>query len=109
MSEEIRFMLGDSFDGLGVRSIIDFRGLIGKVQSIVEREDGRRVEEIHLKNSGIVTLEYTPCYNLMQVICSQDVPLNLVYELQEFGLQSRTRGKNEQYKQYEEDFMDGFN
>lgn len=94
---EKRFMLGDSFDALAIRSYLDVIGLLGDVQ-FSKRKNGDRIEKYILrKNGGDISIVYNPYFDTTQVIMSNITNKNIINSLEEVGRISREKRNLERY------------
>lgn len=79
------FMIEDPFNALAIRSHLEVRNLVKKIESY-KRPDGTKVETYMLKDdNGEVSVSHNKYFDLTQVIVSSEVPLTITKNLQEKG------------------------
>lgn len=97
LDKEARFMLGKSFDGLGVISLLNMNNLIA-IGPVTTDEKNARVATYTLNCGGKVSLRYDSHFDLMQVVMSEGVPTHIAENLQTYGETSRNNRELERNK-----------
>jgi len=97
MATQERFMMGRSLDGLSIRSYLERKNLVEKIEG--SKVDYETNKEVYILRNGYgeVFLVYNKSFGLMEIVLSEEVPEKYARELKAIAeISRRERNLKEQ-------------